>query len=163
MSSSGRENEVDCLYWANEQKCRALTKNMFKYYLMFNESSIVASFLFSIVMVLTGNFDASKIILPFTLSVPFETDSIWGWYSLWFIQLNISIAYASTMIGITSYFICCCLYVSTICDHLELVMQSTAQINYDSREKGTNNYRQYSLNVQTNLQKAIGIHANAIE
>lgn len=154
---SGHENEVNQLYWANEQRCRFITKNMLKFYLIFNESSIIAPLIISIFMILFGKFDSSKLILPFTLAVPFKTDNIWGWYMLLFIQLSISITYSSVMIGIASYFICCCLYVGSVCDHLELTIQSTTQANTSSFDEHSDKI------VQRMLKKSIEVHLDVIE
>lgn len=123
----GSGREVEHLYWTNEQKCRKYTKNMFCYYSLFNESATLVSLCSSVFMVFTGNFDTSKLILPFTFAVPFDTETMWGWYLLWFIQLNVGVSYGKTMISITSYFICCCFYIETICDHFNLVIESIEQ------------------------------------
>lgn len=58
------------------------------------------------------------------MTVPFDTDTIFGWYTFWFIQMAISIVYGLCTGSIVSYFFCCCLYIATLCDHFGYIVKS---------------------------------------
>lgn len=79
--------EVNEIYWNNEQKCRKYSKRAC-ICIYFNQASFVAAFAFSALMILNGQFDSSKLQLPFNLVVPFDTKSPYGWYALWFVQFR---------------------------------------------------------------------------
>lgn len=111
------------IYWNAEQKCRKYTKKITSYFFI-NEAIFMGSPIFSIVSILMGNKDASTWALPMDLSVPFNTSTISGWYTTWFFQFNISLCYVSCIITITTYFVCCCIYINAICEHYQFLYDS---------------------------------------
>lgn len=114
--------EIHGIYWANEQKCRKVTDLLIKY-IFFNQMTFAAALLYAFYNISTGNMDTSTWFLPFSMDVPFSTESFVGWLILWFIQFNMSLAYITCMVTITTYFICCCFYIETICDHFDSMIQ----------------------------------------
>lgn len=80
-------DEIFNLYWTNEQKCRKHSKRACLY-IYFNQAAFVAAFIFSIIMLLNGQFDSSKLELPFNMAVPFDTTTPHGWYALWLCQFR---------------------------------------------------------------------------
>lgn len=88
---------------------------------------LVMSFFYSIYSMLCGDFDTTAWILPMHLVVPFGTDTLWGWYLMLIIQINMSLAYALCVVPITAYFVSCCFYIGTICDHFDRLIQSSSK------------------------------------
>lgn len=150
LDESGEIHEI---YWRTEQKCQKYTK-MIVYYVVHHQSMLIVSFMHSIYSVLIGNFDISTFFLPFHISIPFTVNTIWKWYLLWFIQFNMALSYALTMVSVTSYFVCCCLYIAAICDHFDLLNYSFAE----EIDLVKNVHK-----IRTTLIRAIQLHVNLFE
>lgn len=102
--------------------------------------------------------------LPFRISVPFSTANLRGWYSLWFIQFNIGLAFSFGMITMTSYFIGCCLYINAVCDHVELIIQETkaSAQRYQSEINPWKHEKRYT-EIKGKLSQALEMHVNVLE
>lgn len=135
------------MYWKTEQNCRQFTKYM-SYYIVAHQSIVMASFLYSVYCICVGNRDTSTWILAFNIVVPFNSQSIFGWYFKWFINLAMSISYALLLTSITSYFVCCCLYIHAICRHFHLIKNLIA--NNDK-------------SIHKHIKQAVDIHVNVNE
>lgn len=123
----------------------------------------VAAFLYPIYCMLNGRMDTSKWILPFVISVPFDTSQFYGWYLLWFIQLNMSIAYTCVMLSITSYFVSCSVYICAICDHFDLIFKSLKKDDDECavEKKGQSQCR--STKYRNKIKRAINVHVQIYE
>lgn len=119
--------------------------------------------LFSIYCILTGNSDASTWALPFDLSVPFDTNTILGWYLTWFFQFNISLCYVSCIITITTYFVCCCIYIGAICDHYEFLYKSVFVNVKQSDATHPMKSQQSQQKIAEKMSKVIITHAKVFE
>lgn len=86
-----------------------------------------STFILSIVCILTGNLDTSTWPLPVNLALPFDQNSVLGWYAVYFIYLNMEFTYGSSMIPTTSIFVCACTYISAICEQFDFLIHSTSQ------------------------------------
>lgn len=156
------EDEV-AIYWKNEKYCRKRTKQSL-YYVAFNQASFVITLLFSVYFLFIGKFDSSKLLLPFNLILPFDTKTVLGWYILWFIEFNIGFSYVISMVGITSYFVCCCFYICTICDHFQWLLQSLeADVKRNQSEKNTQKHTQNLKKIKEKFLHAIEINIKAFE
>lgn len=158
------EPEVYNIYWRTEQKCRKITKLM--YYINFlNFVYLPLPVLYSIYDMIKGNFDTSAWILPFYVSVPFNTDTIWGWVLLVFININIGFGYSLGLVALTSYFISCCFYISAICEHFEFIIESTVKssVAKNQNEKDRFEYKKREWEIKKHLCKAINTHMNMYE
>lgn len=114
--------------------------------------------------IICENYDTSAWNLPMRVSVPFNTDSVLGWFLLLFIQLNISAAYSLTVIAVTSYFICCCLYLEAMCDHFdELINLVKGDVEINRKEKNRSTSRKSEHQIWKNLCDAIKIHGDLYE
>lgn len=155
------KGELFNIYWTIEQKCRKCTKIIAGYPLIL---MFVAAALYSIYCILTGNLDTTTWILPYKLSVPFETRTIHGWYCLWFIETQIGISYSMVMVNISTYFVCCCFYIVGICEHFDYLIHSINQIveSKDGKENASSAEKRV-LNMKTTLSKAIIIHNTIFE
>lgn len=121
-----QDDKINRIYRNIEEKCQRYTK-IFCFYIVINQCQFVSSIVFSIFDMLNGNLDTSEWSLPFDMIAPFDTSVIWKWYILWFIQFNIGFAYVSGITLITTYFVCCCLYIGAICEHSEHLFESIAE------------------------------------
>lgn len=150
------------MYTQNEKNCRKLTKQI-SYYLMIHQAIFVKLYIYSIYCIAFGNFDTST-PLPVVMSVPFNAQTIWGWHLKCFLEFFMALTYAITLVSLTSYFVCCCLYIGAICNHFEFLMHSIRDdVHRNHAEK--NLPKQHKLNRQTqaNLVQAIQLHVKLIE
>lgn len=149
------------IYWRVEQKCKKYTKLIGCYPL---KLMFVAAFIYSIYCIWSGNHDTSTWVLPYTISVPFDTKPIHGWYMLWVIETNIGVTYALSMITISSFFVCCCFYIAGICEHFDFLMVSLNEITESIRnEKNPIKIKKQHLEMKRKLAQAINIHINIFE
>lgn len=134
------------------------------YFIPIQQTIIVASFFYSIYCVCIGDYDTSKWILLFNLVVPFNIRTLCGWYMLWFIQVNMSLSYILSMIGITAYFVCSCFYIHSVCAHFVHILNSTKAIAQQMQvQKHPHAYWLDSQNLKGRLSQAIEIHAKIFE
>lgn len=107
-----------------------------------------------------GNFDAATWKLMYNLIIPFDKTHIFGWFVHYVAQFNVGLTYSLILVSITSYFVCCCFYVNTICDHFDHMMQSiesNGMHEYESRPQ--TNWRK----VKQQLSEAINLHVDIFE
>lgn len=98
------------------------------------------------------------------LSVPFDTNTLWGWYLMWFFQFNISICYVSCTITITTYFVCCCIYIGAICEHFRFAYDCAMEnVEQNRNEKDPQQYERRQLLINEQMNKAAEIHAKIFE
>lgn len=102
------------------------------------------------------------------LSVPFDTNTVWGWYLMWFFQFNISICYVSCTITITTYFICCCIYIDAICEHFRYLYDCTMENveknrNENENEKNPQECERRRFVINEQMSKVVEIHAKIFE
>lgn len=156
---TGHETEAGNIYWNIDQKCKKITKNM-EYFIFLNQNIFNAPFVISIYFVIIGNFDTSTWILPLHMVVPFSTDSLFGWYLLWWIQWSMGIFYGLCTVVITAFFVCCCFYIEAICEHFDFIIQSmNADVNPKSQKKFSNE----NPNVIQKFIEALKVHETLSE
>lgn len=85
----------------------------------------------SIYLLVTGNFDAAQLVLPYNLYMPFDTQTLCGWYLFWFICASMSFAFVSILVPVTGYFVSCYHYIAAISEHIDIL---AASINRDIDE-----------------------------
>lgn len=161
--NAGGEGDISKIHWNNEQKCRNFVRKLC-YFIPLNEAVLTLSLLYSIYCVCLGNYDTSKWILQFPLYTPFNKQTVIGWYGEWFIQFTLSFSYATCMSSLTSYFVCCCFYIGTFCDHFDeicrLVKGDADQIQH---EKNPRNYQRIYQRLHKRLGLAVDIHVHLLE
>lgn len=157
-------SDLYTIYWQTEQKCRRLFRIMAGYPIL-QQTMYVSAIYVSISSILAGEYDTSAWSLPMQMSVPFDTTVISGWYLLWFIQLNESLTYAFCMITTTFYFVCCCFYINTLCDHLELSFRTIEQEISENRNDNNSNIhrRKFTYIIEEKLFNAIKLHVEILE
>lgn len=133
FSSSGEHDSHLNVYWNAERKCRKFTKFWSTFYIVYDLSAYAIGFFYSIYFILIGQYDTSTWPTSIELPLPFGTATIWGWY-LHFITFTIlDLMYMVFMISATTYFVCSCLYINAMCDHIDLIRQS---IQFDLNDFG---------------------------
>lgn len=150
--------EVYDNYWANEQKCRRITDLLIKY-ISFNQSTFVVALIYAFYNISIGNMNTSTWFLPFSMDPPFNTESFTGWFILWFFQQNMSLAYITCMVTITSYFVCCCFYIETMCNHFDLLMRLKREKSNTKRRESKENGPRF----KEKLHEAVKLHINIFE
>lgn len=143
---------ANSIYWASELRYREFSKRMF-YYGCFQISTFITPLLQPIIEICMGNIDMTAWNLPFNMKTPFDMQTISGWLLTWFFQVNVSIAYGTGMIIMTSDFVGSCYYITSICNHFEMLINSTF---LDTEQ-------QLWSNVQGKIQRAIQQHTKIYE
>lgn len=157
------ENEIYDLYWNNEQKSRKYTIRIYLY-IVYHLQVFLSPCLYSFYCIFVGKIDPSAWPLPFNMSVPFDITIMWGWYLMWFIQINAAFSYCLATVLTTSYFMICCFYINAMCDHFDFLIRS---IEFDVRQnlKETNflKSQQISQKITDKLINAVKHHSNVLE
>lgn len=160
---SEQESGIVDIYWSAERKCRKYTRRISSYFFV-NESIFLTAPLFGLVNIIMGNLDVSTWALPMDLSVPFDTNTVWGWLLSWFFQFNISICYVSCTITITTYFVCCCIYIDAICEHFSFVYDCAMEnVERNRHETDPQACERRQLLICADMNKAAEIHAKIFE
>lgn len=114
---------ANSLHLTSELKYRQFSRKLI-YYGCFQLSTFVAPLLKPIFEICIGNVNTSAWKLPFNSATPFNMQTILGWLLTWFFQVNVSFSYGLSMILMTTDFIGSCYYISSICNHYELLINS---------------------------------------
>lgn len=154
------DDDVNDIYWKNEQKCRKYTLRIILY-VVFHTLEFTIVIFYAISCMLNGNFDTSHWYLSIKLVFPFKTESLFGWFAAWFIEISISFGYSIYMTALTSYFVSCFLYICSMCDHFSLLMKfidryTIPNIDYDQNK--TNR-----IQITKTLTNAIQLHVKIFE
>lgn len=91
--------------------------------IIFIQLSYVTLFLQSIYNVCSGNFDTSTWTALF-VSLSVGENTVWGWYLSLFATNSMDLAYAVAQAAVATYFMSCCYYINTMCEHLIFMVRS---------------------------------------
>lgn len=111
-------------YSVAEKNCRQLTQLVVIGYSLMSIGLFTVAALYPLYCMQMGNFDTSTWLLPYSLTVPFDTSTIFGWYLFWLVQFYIAIVYAISVACATTYFGSNCLYIIAICEHFDFLIDS---------------------------------------
>lgn len=131
-----------------------------------NALPMVVALNHAIYCICVGNRDTSAWNLPFNLVVPFNTETLGGWFLYWLFQLSGNIAYSLCIIIPTTHFTGFCRYIVAICNHFELLLE---KIRFDFKQirNSTKVHRQKYMEVRHNVQEQlfqlIEHHVNVLE
>lgn len=160
---SAKDQDVTNLYWRIEQKCRKYTK-IISCYLILNQSMYTAAIIMSVFDMLNGDYDTSKWLLPW--GVPFDTNNLtaFQWYMMWFTQFSFGLAYSTSTITVTSYFVCGCCYLSGLCEHFTFLLETirTVLVSNRNEENRIKHLARVQL-MKEKLCKAIDVHSKVYE
>lgn len=130
----------------------------------FNQAMQTITLFYAIFTVCIGTFDASTLPLNFKLAVPFDYETIWGWFVMWGMQFSMTLGYGLSLVSITSFFVGCCNYLSAIRDQFEFSILST-KIATETSQNETNpqNRKLLEVKITEKLTESIKIHINLLE
>lgn len=94
------------------------------YFTSLSQTTVTIYFISSIYNIYNGNLDTSTWDLTFDIVVPFSTETLFGWYILFFIEFIMALSYAICMPTTTSYFVSSCFYIDAICSHFDALVAS---------------------------------------
>lgn len=144
-------------------KCNELIGFFFKY-ACFHMSSFTAELILAIFDMCIGNTDTSAWYLSFNIVLPFDTQSIFGWFLDWAFQSSSAVVYGFSMILTTTHFVCFCYYIIATCNHFGQLIDS---LQFDCEQirkvKNTQNDPSMWYEAKRKLQKAIELHINIHE
>lgn len=133
-------------------------------YFVFNLPAFLGPFPYSLYCIWRGNYDTSAWTLPLDITVPFDTSTLSGWYAHWIVQVNTDLAYAMSFILITSYFVCCCLYIGAICDHFDFLCDSIVEdIDSNRIEADLKKYQKRLQQIKVKIGRMIKVHMKMTE
>lgn len=164
--SPAYENTELNIYWNAEKKCRKYTK-ILACFIPLNQLIYGTAFILSFYKIFIGHLDTSTWVLPFSLSVPFNTETIFGWYILCSIQFVMAFSYSSCISTTTSYFISSCFYIDAICDHFDSLIDSikddTQQTDEVKRFNPIKSTKKMYGNFELKFRKAVEINVKLYE
>lgn len=144
--------------------CRKYAK-LAAYFIFFHPSAVLPIFVYSIYCIFVGSFDATKLKLPFNIILPFDTQTIWGFHILCFVQYNIGISYVFCMLSISSYFVCSCFYIDALCEYFEYLIgcvEKTVKRNVHDKKDVWKTVKLHQKAI-SQMKKAIELHVNILE
>lgn len=133
-----------------------------------NETPVsVVPLLISLYYMISGNYDTTTWATkpgPFNFPVPFDTTKLWGWYLLWFIQLNTSVCYSLPILMVSSYFVSCSSYICGICDHFDYFCRSLkTDLQQKFGEKNPIKHQKLNQKLKIQMHKLVQIHGRIFE
>ena len=155
------------IYCNVEMRCRKYTKILGLGCICMTQSMVCITFISSIYNIIIGNLDTSTWELPFRLTVPFNTETFFGWYSLFFLNFCIAFSYAVCVSTTTSYYVSGCFYIRAMYDHFNALIDS---LKDDSQSNdGTKTSQPIKLtkkmyeSFEKKLHNAVEIHVKMYE
>lgn len=98
------------------------------------------------------------------MSVPFDKTAVWGWFLLWFLQINTAFSYCLATILPTSYFMICCLYINALCDHFDLIIRLIGENVKETRTETNSLKKQiFYRKINNDLISAVKHHSKILE
>lgn len=150
------------IYWECEQKSRKYQRIICNY--VFCELFVYfVAICISLYNIYIGHFDTSAWSSPYNLIVPFDTSTVWGWYLYLFANFNMGMTYTASATSATSYFVVCCLYIRTACDHFDKMMQHTSDTIVQLRNASEPLRPKLLSELKLKMAQAIEIHVKIFE
>lgn len=151
------------IYWKNEQKCRKYTK-IIAYYVFFNQTAYMMVLISPIYSIAIGNINPSNWKLMYDLILPFDKSQLFGWFVHYFAQFNVGLTYSLILVSVTSYFVCCCFYIDSTCEHFDILINSIRNsIQFNDTEDETMKVSANWRKVKQQLSEAVNLHVDIFE
>lgn len=163
-SNAADENsEVFNNYWKWEQSCRKFTERLSRY-VHAEQAIYLPVFLRSLFCLFTGKFNASELILPYNLVMPFDIETVWGWYLYFYFSASIAFSFSSAMIPVTTFFVSCSYYISALCEHISLLADSIDR-DIESRLNEENSFKRmvFDGKIQKTYSQKVTVHVQLFE
>lgn len=132
--------------------------------LVYFQSTYLFDFVYSIYCICIGNTDVSTWPVTMELSVPFDMETIFGWYLLLLCGISVDSAYFTCLLLGTSQFIGLCIYIAAICDQFDFVMQTVQKnVNRNLQEENAQKFDETNREANVQIRKAIQIQVKIHE
>lgn len=158
------EEEIYANYWEAEQKCRKYVKTICIYFFSY-ESQMIIMLIYSFYCIYAGKHEPEKWV-PVVITVPFDTNTYFGWYLMWFVLLNMTNVYICVTSSTTSYFLSCSEYICAICDHFELLFKSHKEDKNRSQQQKRTEVEEQCPSIRNKynkMKRAIDVHVAVYE
>lgn len=157
------QSEAFHIYYEIEQRCRKYASLAFNL-LILNQIVHVGTLLYSFYNIAIGNFDTTTWVLAFRVYIPFDTSEIVAWYLEWLLFFGTCVSYYLCQSTITTYFVCCVIYLMGICDHFDFVYNSAMDCSEQiQHEKNPQKYKEKYHQIWEKLSESVSIHIKAFE
>lgn len=113
----------------------------------------------SIVCMWRGNYQTSTWFLPYKMSVPFDTSTVFGWYIFWLVQIYAGYTYLFTISAVITYFVSCCFHIVACCEQFLYMFNALDSQFVEDVEMNYQNV----LKVKKQLNDAIVFHIKIME
>lgn len=151
------ENEaVIDMYWKTEKKARKFSK-WCGYYVLFHTSAFTIVLAYALSCLARGRYDTSSWYLSFDIILPFDKTKVSGWFGTWGVQFSMAFSYSLGITAVTGYFVCCCNYIHTMCDHFQWIIHQVRDT------VALNRTEKHSEKIERNKQKAINLVDDSIK
>lgn len=164
MRIHSAEDEAVNTYWDTEQKCRKYSKMVVTLFMGCVQFTYHTALWYSFYCVWDGNLDTSTWLMPFVLAMPFRTDTLLGWYAMWFFTSSMDFCYILCMSSITTYYVSTCVYIEAMRNHLKYVMRLVQEdVIRSQQDKSPQNYRKYQVQIMSHVRRAVEHHVQIFE
>lgn len=118
----------------------------------------MANLIAPILCIFGGDCDTTQWNLSFNMAIPFDQTVTWGWILKWFIEFSMGFSYSTSIITITAYFVCCCFYIETLCNHFGSLITSTGNLVESMHNSNVNLHK-----LKKQFNEAIRFHFEIFE
>lgn len=161
--SLDENEEVIELYWKTEQKARKFSK-WCGYYVLFHTSAFTIVLMYALSCLARGRYDTSSWYLSFDILLPFDKTKVTGWFCTWGVQFSMAFSYSLGITAVTGYFVCCCNYISTMCDHFKwIITKVRIEIEKNQIEKHPQKAIQNLFEINKLVDSAVVLHVKIYE
>lgn len=148
-------------YWNTEQKYSKITVISFMSCVQFTYH---AALWWSFYCILAGNMGPSTWLMPFVLAMPFRTDTLSGWYMMWFFTSSMDFCYISCMSSITLYFVSTCFYIEAMCEHFKFLLHSIElDVMRSQQDVNAHNDRKIVVQINSLVRRVVELHVQIYE
>lgn len=150
-------------YWTTEEKCRNRTRKLAWYVLLHNATLLVGLGI-ALCSIANGKYDWSVWMKFFDMHIPFvHNTTINDWFIMWFIQFNMCVSYASSLIAIITYFINSACYVGALCDHFNMLLTPIEDPTIEDNPNQKISADKIHQQIKNQLRDAIKFHIEILE
>lgn len=155
--------EVLDIYWKTEKKCRKFSK-WCGYYVLFHTSAFTIVLMYALKCIASGKYDTSSWYLSFDIILPFDKTKVSGWLCTWCVQFSMAFSYSLGITAVTGYFVCCCNYISTMCEHFQWIVNKIHEcIDLNRQEKHPQKSAQNCQNIVKMVNDCVKLHVRIYE
>lgn len=150
-------------YSASELRCRNRTRKL-AWYVLLHNATLLFGLGAAVYSIVNGKYDWWLWMKFFDMRIPFvHNTTINDWFIMWFIQFNMCVSYASSLIAIITYFINCACYVGALCDHFNMLLSPIEVEANKTKQKQKISPEKVHQRMKEQLSDAIKFHIEILE